>query len=98
MHNAPFGTGSHRKMSSLLGDQIGGSARAYLADLPLRLRSGHRGLARHETSVFWISMQAIVSQELALMSRSGRPQGRQRISSDPDLTEPGIRSSESGLR
>jgi hypothetical protein len=48
--------------------------------------------------VFWISMQAIVSQELALMSRSGRPQGRQRISSDPDLTEPGIRSSTSGLR
>jgi hypothetical protein len=34
----------------------------------------------------------------SVMPRSGRPQGRQRISSDPDLTEPGIRSSTSGLR
>ena len=40
---------------------IGGSARGYLADLPLRERSGHHWRPWQDSSVAWIFMQAIVS-------------------------------------
>jgi len=49
--------------------QLGGSARAYLAHLPLRLHPGIVGYHGTMASAFWIFMQAIVSLEYALMPR-----------------------------
>jgi hypothetical protein len=52
--------------------QIGGSARAYLADSSGRQRSAIMGIHGTIASVSWIFMQTVVSPERAHVPRSAR--------------------------
>ena len=68
MHNAPFGTGSHRKMSSLLGDQNGGNT-LVLQGKPITVRDQYPGGFPRHYERTW--MRRSTEAELKTTGRRG---------------------------